>query len=169
MKSVRAIILMLVAGLVVSAQEKAQTNEKAAPEHKMVEFQMALLKQGPYRPLMHPYDARKLLTQHVEYIVSLLDSGQAVIAGPIPNLGRPIAKEGELQRVYILRASGPEEAKAWAEADPMVKASDLKVEMHPWWSEEVMKKTTTPEKLTTVYLAFLTRGRKWTAEKTPQT
>ena len=32
-----------------------------------------------------------------------------------------------------------------------------------------MKKTATPEKLTTVYLAFLTRGGKWTAEKTPQT
>ena len=32
-----------------------------------------------------------------------------------------------------------------------------------------MKRTSTPEKMTTVYLAFLTRGDKWTPEKTPQT
>jgi uncharacterized protein YciI len=32
-----------------------------------------------------------------------------------------------------------------------------------------MKRTSTPETVTTAYLAFLTRGDKWTAEKTPQT
>ena len=32
-----------------------------------------------------------------------------------------------------------------------------------------MKKTTTPDSTTTAYLAFLTRGAKWTPEKTPQT
>jgi hypothetical protein len=26
--------------------------------------------------------------------------------------------------------------------------------MHPWWSEDVMKKTTTPDKSMTAYLAF---------------
>jgi uncharacterized protein YciI len=32
-----------------------------------------------------------------------------------------------------------------------------------------MKKTATPDSMTTAYLAFLTRGEKWTPEKTPQT
>ena len=43
-------------------------------------------------------------------------------------------------------------------------------EWHPWWSEDVMKKVTTLEpKFTTAYLAFLTRGDKWTPERTPAT
>ena len=43
------------------------------------------------------------------------------------------------------------------------------MEMHPWWSEEVMKKAASPMKLTTAYIGFLSRGAQWTPEKTPQT
>jgi uncharacterized protein YciI len=50
-----------------------------------------------------------------------------------------------------------------------VKAGFFVAEMHPWWSEDVMKKPSTPVKLTTAYLALLTRGAKWTPEKTPAT
>ena len=32
-----------------------------------------------------------------------------------------------------------------------------------------MKKTSTPQKFTTAYLAFLTRGSKWTPQSTPET
>jgi uncharacterized protein YciI len=53
--------------------------------------------------------------------------------------------------------------------DPAIIAGHYEVEMHPWWSEDVMKKTTTPDKSMTAYLAFLVRGDKWTPEKTPQT
>jgi uncharacterized protein YciI len=69
----------------------------------------------------------------------------------------------------IFRAKSAEEARTWADADPAVKSGFFVAEMHPWWSEDVMKKPTTPVKLTTVYLALLTRGPKWTPEKTPAT
>jgi uncharacterized protein YciI len=69
----------------------------------------------------------------------------------------------------VLRAKTAEEASAVAEADPGVKQQLFTVEMHPWWSEEVMKPATIPLNYVKVYLAFLTRGPKWTAERTPQT
>jgi len=54
-------------------------------------------------------------------------------------------------------------------ADPAVAAGHFILELHPWWSEDVMKKTTTPGNMMTAYLAFLVRGDKWTPEKTPET
>ena len=44
-------------------------------------------------------------------------------------------------RVYVFRAKTAEEAKTWAMADPAVAAGHLIAEMHPWWSEDIMKKT----------------------------
>ena len=41
------------------------------------------------------------------------------------------------------------------------------VEMHPWLSEDIFGKPAKPLKLTPMYFAFLTRGEKWTAERTP--
>ena len=71
--------------------------------------------------------------------------------------------------VYIFRTQSADEAKSWTDADPAVAAGHIIFELHPWWSEDVMKKTETPKKLTTAYLAFLVRGEKWTPEQTPQT
>jgi uncharacterized protein len=134
--------------------------EKKEPEHKMVEFHMALLKRGPkWTPQGMSPEVQKA---HISHVVSMLEAGKAIIAGPMGD-------ETDLVGIYILRAKSAEEANAWAESDPGVKAGVLTAEMHPWWSEEVMKKPSTPLKLTTAYLGFLTRGPKWTPEKTPAT
>jgi len=137
-----------------------QAQEKKEPAPKMVEFHMALLKRGPKWSTtgMSP----EVEKGHVAHVVSLLDSGKAVIAGPL-------ADDGDLVGIYILRAKSAGEAKSWADSDPAVLSGDLTPEMHPWWSEEVMKKATTPLKMTTAYLGFLSRGPKWTPEKTPAT
>jgi uncharacterized protein YciI len=137
----------------VSAQEKQ-------PEHKMLEFHMALLKRGP--AFNAGGMAKDLQTQHIANVMTMLESGKAVIAGPL-------ADQGEIAGIFIFRAKSAEEARAWAENDPAVKAGFFTAEMHPWWSEDVMKKPSTPIKLTTAYLALLTRGAKWTPEKTPAT
>jgi uncharacterized protein YciI len=162
MKSIAAIILLLVAGLVVSAQETSQATEKAAPAHKMVEFQMALLKRAPNWESINVKNQMALEKAQTNYVKWLIESGKAVIAGRLTD-------DGEIRGVYVLRAKTAEEAKAWADDSPAVKSGHFVSDMHPWWSEEVMKKTTTPAATTTAYLAFLTRGAKWTPEKTPQT
>jgi uncharacterized protein YciI len=156
MKKFVALALLLVfAALAVfaSVQEKE-------PAHKLIEFYMALLKRGP------KYDAagmsKELRSAHIANVMSLIESGKAVIAGPLGD-------QSDIAGIFVLRAQSAEEARTWAENDPAVKAGFFVAEMHPWWSEDVMKKPATPVKLTTAYLAFLTRGAKWTPEQTPAT
>lgn len=143
---------------VVDAQEQKQ----AEPQHKLLEFQMALLKRGPKYTADFARDAPDVQKQHVAYVQSMLESGKLMIAGRVKD-------DPELSAVYIFRTKSADEARGWTAADPAVAGQFLVPELHPWWSEDVMKKTSTPTKLTTAYLAFLTRGDKWTPEKTPAT
>lgn len=140
----------------------AQAQQKKEPQFKLVQFQMALLKRGPKWTGESNAKTKELEIAQRAYASSLLDSGKAVIAGRFDD-------DGEIRGVYILRTQSADEAKAWAESSPVVKSGHLIAEMHPWWSEDVMKKTTTPEKITRAYFGFLYRGDKWTPEKTPAT
>ena len=147
-------VLLLVSVPTVSAQTE--------PAHKLVEFHMALLKHGPKWTAPENTKTNRLHEEHVKYVMSLLDSGKAVIAGPFTD-------GGEIDGIFIFRAKSASDAKAWAEADPSVVAGYHVVEMHPWWSEDIFGKRAQPMKLVPMYFAFLTRGEKWTPEKTPAT
>ena len=163
----RSLLLTLAIAITASIPAVGQTEQKQTqtPDAKLVQFHMALLKRGP--KWVDPHGVANstpppIIQQHVEYVTSLLQSGKAIIAGPIQD-------DPELSGIYIFRANSTDEARNWAMADPAVAAGQFKVEMHPWWSEDVMKKPSMPLKLTTAYLAFLVRGEKWTAEKTAET
>ena len=153
------VLLFLTSPAVLSQQKPEAKNE---PAHKMVEFHMALLKAGPKRAAADGAEKKRLHDEHFKYVMSLLDSGKAIIAGPLTD-------GGEIDGVFVFRAKSAEEAKAWAEADPTVASGFSIAEMHPWWSEDIFGKPATPLKLTKMYLAFLTRGEKWTPERTPAT
>lgn len=154
------VVLLVLTSSWISAQEKPAA--KTEPAHKLVQFHMALLKHGPKWTAAENAETKRLHQDHVNYVVSMLDSGKAVLAGPF-NDG------GEIDGVFIFRAASAEEAKAWAEADPSVASGFRVAEMHQWWSEDIFGKPAKPLKLTQTYLAFLTRGEKWTPEKTPAT
>jgi uncharacterized protein YciI len=163
MKSKLAIQIGLILLLLIPGTQRAVPQQKTEAEFKLVEFQMALYKRPPENdPNSAKAAPQALKEQHVAYVMSLLESGKAVIAGPL-------AEDGEIRGVAIFKTKTADEAKSLVDADPMVKAGYMTVEMHPWWSEEVMKAPTKPIKMTTAYLGFLVRGEKWTAEKTPQT
>ena len=158
MKNVLATFLVVLSLISITAIVSAQDNKEA--EHKLIEFHMALLKHGPnYNAAGMP---KELQSAHIANVMSLLESGKVVIAGPL-------ADDGDIAGIFVFRAKSAEEARDWAEADPAVKAGFFKPEMHPWWSEDVMKKPTAPLSMTTAYLGFLTRGAKWTPEQTPAT
>jgi uncharacterized protein YciI len=120
------------------------------------------MKRGPNWSAEPANDAEKMQRAHVAYVQSMLESGQAVIAGAIKD-------DSGIAAVYVFRAKDADEAKGWAMADPAVAAGHLLPEMYQWWSADIMKKITTPQKLTTAYLAFLIRGPKWTPQSTPET
>ena len=155
-----AVTTLLLFSVAVSGLVRAQ--EKKEPEFKLVEFHMALLKRGPKWIGSSTAKTKGLETKQRAYVNSLITSGKAVIAGRLDD-------DGEIRGVYVLRAKSAEEARAWAEASPAVKTGQLIAEMHPWWSEDVMKKAASPMKMTTAYLGFLRRGTKWTPEQTPAT
>ena len=154
------LILLFLTSPPVSSQQKPETQNE--PAHKLVKFHMALMKRGPNWTAAQNEETKRVHQQHVDYVMSMFDSGKAVIAGLFTD-------GGEIDAVFIFRGSSAEEAKAWAEADPKVASGYRVVEMHPWWSEDIFGKPTKPMKLTQVFLAFLTRGEKWTPEKTPAT
>ena len=146
------VVLLLTAPAVLSQQ----------PVHKLIEFHMALLKHGPKWTAAQTPETKRLHEAHVNYVLAAFDSGKAVIAGPFTD-------GGEIDGVYVFRASSAAEAKAWAEADPAVSAGLHVVETHPWWSEDIFRKPAKPLKLVQMYFTFLTRGEKWTPETTPAT
>lgn len=158
MKRFFAAFLLMLSLVAVAFVGRAQ--DKQEPEHKLIEFHMAVLKHGPN------YSAdgmtKELRSAHIANVLSLLESGQVVIAGPF-------ADNSDIAGIIVFRAKSADEARAWAEADPAVKAGFFAAEMHPWWSEDVMKKPASPIKMTTAYIALLKRGEKWTPEKTPAT
>ena len=152
------IVLLLLTSPTVWSQQEPKTE----PAHKLIEFHMALLKHGPKWTATETPEMKRTQKEHVNYVLSALDSGKAVLAGPFTD-------GGEIDGVYVFRAASAAEAKAWAEGDPSVASGFWVAEMHPWWSEDIFAKPTKPMKLTQTFLAFLTRGEKWTPEKTPAT
>src|SRR5258708_35086191 len=149
-------LLGCIAPTITSAQQKSE------PEHKLIQFQMVLLKRGPKWTGKETDEAVRLEQQHRSFVNGLLESGKATITGSLND-------NGEIRGVYIFRAPSAAEARAWADTDPAVQSGYLVVEMHPWWAEDVLKKPGGSLKTETAYLAFLSHGPKWTPEKTPAT
>lgn len=150
------IALLLITTTAVWSQQQPE------PAHKLIEFHMALLKHGPKWTAAETPETKRMHEAHVNYVLAALDSGKAVLAGPFTD-------GGEIDGVYVFRASSAAEAKAWAEGDPSVASGFRVAEMHPWWSEDIFRKPAKPMKLVQMYFAFLTRGEKWTPEQTPAT
>lgn len=157
-------LAILVCCSLVNAQEhKEAPKQPETPESKLMQFQMALLKRGPKWTPDLSRERAQLRQRHIAHLRSMLESNKLMIAGAITG-------DAELIEVHIFRTKSAEEATAWLNEDPAVLAGLIVPELHPWWSEDVMKKAPTPAtRFTTAYLAFLTRGDKWTAEKTPAT
>jgi uncharacterized protein YciI len=161
-KIMKKLLTIAALALLVFSLSRAKAQDKKEPQFKLIEFQMALLKRGPKWTGENNNQTKELESAQNAYAKSLLESGKAVIAGRLDD-------DGDIRGVYILRSKSGAEAKEWAENSPVVRSSHIVAEMHPWWSEDVMKKTATPEKFTRAYLGFLYRGDKWTPEKTPAT
>jgi len=157
------LVATLIIALTYIVPSLVAAQEKKEPQSKLVQFQMAILKKGPKWTGPQAPETQKILHQHLINVLALLDSGKAVIAGPIGD-------DTELAGIFILRASSSDAAKTWVDSDPAVKAGLFIAELHPWWSEDIFKKRNSPLQMKTIYLAFLKRGpnRKEGDEKTPE-
>ena len=129
---------------------------------KLVQFQMAIMKKGPKWDSTSQQELNSIKQQHLSNVVSLLDSGKAIIAGPFGD-------NTDIVGIFILRAPSADDAKAWVESDPAVKAGLMVPEIHPWWSQDIFRKANMPLQMNTVYLGFLKKGpnRKEGDDKDP--
>lgn len=92
----------------------------------MQQYFIAFLKSGPNRS-QPKAEADSLQKLHLEHLGRMYDLGYADISGPFGD-------DGEIRGITIYNTPTQEMADSLANADPMVKAGRLIIEIHPWWA-----------------------------------
>src|SRR5438067_2383467 len=139
------LVLAITFALCVSSTLFAQPTE----QHKLVQFQMAIMKRGPAWDSTKAEDRNSILHQHLGNVIALLDSGKVIIAGPFDD-------SSDVAGIFIFRTASANEAKALVDTDPAVKAGFMIPEMRPWSLEDIFKKPVTSLlTMETVFLVFL--------------
>ncbi len=92
----------------------------------MTKYHFVLLKRGAKWTAESTPELQKLQLDHLWNIRQMMDAGKMPAAGPLANAG-------DLAGIFVFTTQSAEEAKAWAESDPAVKAGRLAVEIHPWF------------------------------------
>jgi len=158
----RTMLMTAAAALAAAWLVSGTFGPTALAQEKMVTFYLCLLV-TPANPAKAPADPAQLQIDHLANLKAIMAGGKGVIAGPV-------AGDGRLQGILVLRVGSVEEAKALTDADPAVKAGQLAVEIHPWFAADgIMKPVFNPADLATYYFGFLKKGPAWTPERTPET
>lgn len=92
----------------------------------MQQYFMAFLKRGETRS-QSKEETDSLQKLHLEHLGKMYDLGYADISGPFGD-------DGEIRGITIYNVPTLEMADSLANADPMVKAGRLTIEIHPWWA-----------------------------------
>ena len=109
-------VLLLALPLVAAAEE---------PKPEMTTYYFGMLMRGPKWSPEETPERAELQKQHLGHMAKMHAEGRLVIAGPLLD-------DGTIRGLVVYKATSIEEARAFAEADPAIKAGRLKVELHPW-------------------------------------
>ena len=77
--------------------------------------------------LQNKEEANALQSAHLAHLSKMYDLGYADIYGPFGG-------DGDIRGITIYNVPNIEMADSLANADPMVKAGRLVIEVHPWWA-----------------------------------
>ena len=92
----------------------------------MQQYFIAFLKRGPIRG-QNEEESAELQREHLAHLGKMYELGYADISGPFGD-------DGDIRGVTIYNVPNIEMADSLANADPMVKAGRLVIEIHPWWA-----------------------------------
>lgn len=92
----------------------------------MQQYFMAFLKTGPIRG-QNEEESALLQEEHLDHLTKMYELGYADISGPF-------ADDGDIRGITIYNVPTLKMADSLANADPMVKAGRLEIEIHPWWA-----------------------------------
>lgn len=101
-------------------------DEKTKDTILMQQYFMAFLKNGPIRS-QNEEEGEALQKEHLAHLGKMYELGYADISGPFGD-------DGNIRGVTIYNVPTLKMADSLANADPMVKAGRLVVELHPWWA-----------------------------------
>jgi uncharacterized protein YciI len=101
-------------------------SKQAGFRDSMITLQLALLRLGPRAGTTAPPALERLRVAHVRGMLAGLASGELASAGPF-------VEDGDLRGVLIYRGDSTT-ARRRAHEDPVVRAGEFRVEMHPWFS-----------------------------------
>lgn len=101
-------------------------DEKTKDTILMQQYFIAFLKSGPSRSQTKA-EADSLQRLHLGHLQKMYDMGYADISGPF-------GYNGDIRGITIYNVPTQHMADSLANADPMVKAGRLVIEIHPWWA-----------------------------------
>ena len=101
-------------------------DEKTQDTIIMQQYFIAFLKRGENRSQSEE-EANKLQAAHLAHLGKMYDLGYADISGPFGD-------DGDIRGITIYNVPTLQMADSLANADPMVKAGRLVIEVHPWWA-----------------------------------
>ncbi|MBO3096935.1 YciI family protein [Gelidibacter pelagius] len=101
-------------------------DEKTNDTIIMQQYFVAFLKSGGNK-IQNEEESKRLLKEHLAHLKKMYDLGYADISGPFGDID-------EITGITIYNVPTLKMADSLANADPMVKAGSLEIEMHPWWA-----------------------------------
>ncbi|WP_299394330.1 YciI family protein [uncultured Gelidibacter sp.] len=101
-------------------------DEKTNDTIIMQQYFMAFLKSGPTK-IQNEEESKRLQKLHLEHLKKMYDMGYADISGPFGDVG-------DILGITIYNVPTLKMADSLANADPLVKAGGLEIEIHPWWA-----------------------------------
>ena len=101
-------------------------DEKTRDTILMQQYFIAFLKNGPIRS-QNEEEVEILQKEHLAHLTKMYELGFADISGPFGD-------NGNIRGITIYNVPTLKMADSLANADPMVKAGRLVIEMHPWWA-----------------------------------
>jgi uncharacterized protein YciI len=137
MKTTVAILLLLISGITVNAQETnpnydAELAKKlGADEYGMKNYVLVILKTGENKTT-DKEELNKLFRGHMENIQRLVKEGKLIVAGPFG--------ENNLtwRGLFIFDVKTVEEARELVQTDPAIKAKLFDVDLVPWYGSAAL-------------------------------
>jgi uncharacterized protein YciI len=87
-------------------------------------FSLVMLETNQAAPELDEETSTRVFDGHLAHLAAGHDAGHLIGAGP--------ARDGATLRGLCLTALSPDEARAWSEADPAVRAGVFTVRVVPW-------------------------------------
>lgn len=107
-------------------------DEKTKDTIIMQQYYIAFLKAGDIRT-QNEEELQALQEDHLAHLQNMYDLGYADISGPFDS------EDTDIKGITIYNTPNIKIADSLANADPMVKAGRLKVEVYPWWAGKGFK------------------------------